>query len=403
VTSAPRREWLTVLTIPVAVFLATNPMVLIAPGAVLADLRNEMDQYYAATPAITSTLWKQLEQLGDSLGIVASVLAAIGIALLVGRRHGWIVWLLPVLVVAFFATPGLAYHRNLIMAYPSLAVCVGVAIVLVGERLPRRAAIGWWAVTGALVVGRASFNLATQTNELRTPDARTQIVTALAEQHARVAVPSELAVHQRDLARLDHPVVAPLRDLACTSVADVLIVPPAFWSNLHPATAALFNRIIGSDPDSHPAVFSLGWRTWVPALHTLPLPLAGCDGFIPFSALANPQQYPTYDSVLAMNWNGAVSLAPPAPAPGRYEIVWELVGRTHDDEPARVRLSTPSSGTSEASLASEWQLLRRAVDVDASTDLGAVRLEFLNDGATPETDRDVDVGRVWLRPVRDLR
>jgi hypothetical protein len=29
----------------------------------------------------------------------------------------------------------------------------------------------------------------------------------------------------------------------------------------------------------------------------------------------------------------------------------------------------------------------------------AVRLEFVNDGATPETDRDVDLRRVWLRPI----
>jgi hypothetical protein len=276
---------------------------------------------------------------------------------------------------------------------------VGAAIVLVGERLPRRAAIAWWAVTAALVVGRASFNMATQTIELRTPDARTRIVTELAHRH--VGVPTELAVHRRELARLEHPVVAPLRDLACTSDADVMVVPPAFWSNLHPATAALLNRIIGADLDSGPALFSLGWRSWVPELHALPLPLAGCDGFVPFSALENPAHYPTYDSILAMLWNGAVSLALPAPAPGRYEIVWELRGTTRDDEPARVRLSTPPAGSSEASLASDWQLLRRAFDVDATTDLTAVRLEFLNDGATPDTDRDVAIGRVWLRPVGD--
>jgi hypothetical protein len=400
-TSAPRRDWLGVLAIPLAVFVASNPMAVIAPGAVLADLRKEMDQYYGATPASTSTLSMQLDQLVDSLGMAATVLAAIGIAMLARRRHGWILWLLPVVVVAFFATPRLAYHRNLVMAYPFLAACAGVAIVLVAERLPRRAALAWWAVTGALVVGRASSNLATQTIELRTPDARTRIASELADR--KVAVPTELAMHRRDLARLEHPVVAPLRDLACTSDADVVIVPPAFWSNLHPATAGLLNRIIGADLDSRPALFSLGWRSWVPELHALPLPLAGCDGFVPFSSLENPTSYPTYDSIFAMHWNGAVSLALPAPAPGRYEIVWELWGTTRDDEPARVRLSTPPAGSSEASLASDWQLLRRTFDVDASTSLTEVRLEFLNDGATPETDRDVAIGRVWLRPVRDLR
>src|SRR5678815_1911340 len=46
VTSAPRREWLAVLAIPVAVFLATNPMVVLAPGPVLVDFQIEMNQYY---------------------------------------------------------------------------------------------------------------------------------------------------------------------------------------------------------------------------------------------------------------------------------------------------------------------------------------------------------------------
>ena len=104
-----------------------------------------------------------------------------------------------------------------------------------------------------------------------------------------------------------------------------------------------------------------------------------------------------------MLWNGRVSLALPTPAPGRYEIVWELWGVTHDDEPARVRVSTPRAGSTEAMLASTWQLVRRTFEVDASTSLSEARVEFMNDGATPETDRDVMIGRVWLRPVLDLR
>ena len=405
-TRAPRRDWLAVLGIPVAVFAATNPMALLAPGAVLADLRKEMDQYYGGQGPVraptSSTFSMQIDQLAGSLGLAATLLAVLGIAMLVRRRHGWILWLLPVVVVAFFATPRLAYHRNLVMAYPFLAACTGAAVVLVAERLSRRAAIAWSAGMSVLVVGRAAFVIATQTVELRTPDARSRIATELAEQHVRVAVPTELSVHARDLARLEDPVVAPLRDLACTSAADVMIAPPAFWSDRHPATAALLNRILSNDPEADPALFSLGWRSWVPELRALSLPRPGCEGFVPFSALENSARFPTYDSILALLWNGSVALALPTPAPGRYEIVWELRGTTRDAEPARVRLSTPG-GTTEASLASDWQLLRRAFDVDATTDLARVRLEFLNDGATPESDRDVALGRVWLLPVSDLR
>jgi hypothetical protein len=401
---ATRREWFAVGAIPVAVFAVTNPMAVLAPGALVADLREEVDQYYGGLepgpPLGSSTFSMQIDQLAGSLGLVATILAAIGIGLLVRRRHGWILWLFPIVVVAFFATPRLAYHRNLVMAYPFLAACAGAAIVLLAERLPRRAAMAWSVLTAVLVVGRASSVVATKTIELREPDPRTRIATALAEQRVRVAVPTELRVHGRDLARLEQPVVAPLRDLACTSVADVMIAPPAFWSDRHPGTAALLNRIIGTDPD--PALFSLGWTSWVPEMRALPLPLSGCDGFVPFSQLDNPTRYPAYDSVLAMNWNGPVALALPTPPPGRYEIVWELRGTTRDREPARVRLSTPPSGATEASLASDWQLLRRSFDVDATTNLAAVRLEFLNDGTTPETDRDVQIGRVWLRRVREL-
>ncbi len=148
-------------------------------------------------------------------------------------------------------------------------------------------------------------------------------------------------------------------------------------------------------------MFSLGWASWVPELRAVPLPLAGCEGFVPFADLENLTHYPTYDSILAMNWNGPVALALPTPAPGRYEVVWEVRGTTHDEEPPRVRLSTPPSGATEASLGSDWQLLRRSFDVGAETDLSGVRLEFVNDGATPDTDRDVALGRVWLRPLGD--
>jgi hypothetical protein len=29
----------------------------------------------------------------------------------------------------------------------------------------------------------------------------------------------------------------------------------------------------------------------------------------------------------------------------------------------------------------------------------AVRLEFINDGPTPDTDRDIELRRVWLRRI----
>src|SRR5205814_1598720 len=132
-----------------------------------------------------------------------------------------------------------------------------------------------------------------------------------------------------------------------------------------------------------------------------PLPLDGCDGFVPFSALENVQHYPIYDSNLVMSWNGPIALALPTPAPGRYEVVWEVRGTAHDDEPARVILRTPPIGTTEAALGSDWQMLRRSFDVDAATDLRSVRLEFVNDGSSPETDRDVSIARVWLHRLAD--
>ena len=95
---------------------------------------------------------------------------------------------------------------------------------------------------------------------------------------------------------------------------------------------------------------------------------------------------------------GSLALAMPTPPPGRYEVVGEVRGKTRDGVLPRVRLATPEE-IDEIDLGTDWRRLDREFAVTTNTDLRAVTIEFLNDGTTPDTDRDVELRRVWLRRI----
>jgi hypothetical protein len=319
-------------------------------------------------------------------------------------KYGWVVWLMPVAVTLFFITPNVSFHRNWLPAYPFLAIQIGVAAVFVARRVAElpNVSIAWRLAVASLVVGDAVLNDLWYITHLARPEPRTAAVERLASSSLRVALPDELRVHARDRAKLAHPVTGPLRTLACSDEADVILLPPAFGSWIPNPSVDVLNAFLGValPPNSYQERlhFTLGPTGQVPAIRAADVPLPNCEGFVPFEQLENVTNYPVYDSMLAVMWNGPLALTMPAPPPGWYEIIWEVRGRTKDGEPPRVRLATPD-GTDEVTLTPDWQLLEREFAVTADTNMRAVRLEFVNDGATPETDRDVDLRRVWLRPI----
>jgi hypothetical protein len=209
-------------------------------------------------------------------------------------------------------------------------------------------------------------------------------------------------VHARDRAKLAHPVTGALRDLACSDQADVILLPPAFGSWLPNPSVEVLNAFLGVElpPNSYAERlhFTLGPTSEVPNIRAADVPIRGCEGFVSFEELENVTNYPVYDSLLAVMWNGPLALRVPTPPPGHYEIVWELRGKTKDGKPPRVRLGTPD-GAEEVDVAPEWQLLEREFAVTEETNMRTVRLEFVNDGPTPDTDRDIELRRVWLRRI----
>ncbi len=401
------------VALPIGVFLLTNPFYLYKPADVLHGIGLEMKQYYGGlsspfidiTPRGLPQLRANMASLVQSFGAGQLVLAAAGWFLLARPKHGWVVWLMPVAVTLFFITPNVSFHRNWLPAYPFLAIEIGVAAVFVArwvERWPN-ISIAWRLGVASLVVGDAVQRDLWYVTHLSRPDPRTAVIDELARSRdLRVALPDELRVHARDRAKLAHPVTGALRDLACSDKADRILVPPAFGSWTPNPTVEVLNGFLGVDvaPDSYSERlhFTLGPTSEVPPIRAAAVPIRNCDGFVPFEQLDNVTHYPVFDSVLAVIWNGPVALAVPTPPPGRYAVIWEVRGRTQDGEPARVRLGTPE-GTDEVAVGGAWELLTREFAVTDHTSMGLVRLEFINDGATPETDRDIELSRVWLRRI----
>jgi hypothetical protein len=416
------RDVILVLALPVAIFVLVNPYVLLDPVRYVDALAVEFDAYYdpritagyGRTPGLEQ-LRSQLDRFRASIGWLQLGLVAVGLACAVRRSRGWIVWLMPVVLVLFFATTRDATHRNLISAYPFLAVAAGLAADEGTRWIPAR-----WsslrapllATVAFLVIGRTIAVDLRLMRELAEPDPRSAMADALAPfSGLRVALPDELRVHARDRAKLPHAVGGPLRDLVCSSDADVVVVPPAFWSYFSRTSTEVANAWLGVhdawdpegghyteaiDPRLHP-VFTAGPTSWVPPLHLASLPFSDCTGSVSLDALANPTEYPRDGNILSMVWDGPVAFQNPPPAPGRYEVAWEVRGDSTDDVGARIRVMTPDGGL-EALLAPTWQQIRHAFVVTEDTDMRRVFLEFVND-REGGADRSVELGRVWLRPA----
>ena len=408
-----RADVAAMLALPIAVFLLSNPFWLYKPAAVIHGISLEMKQYYGGltspfidiTPRGLPQLRRNMGSIAESFGGLQAGLAALGWYFLARPKHGWIVWLMPVAVTLFFITPNVSFHRNWLPAYPFLAIEIGVAAVFVARRVRElpNVSIAWRLAVATLVVGDALLDDLWYITHLARPDPRTAAVDRLAGRPVRVALPDEIRVHARDRAKLAHPVTGALRDLACASdKADVILLPPAFGSWTPNPSVEVLNAFLGVEipPDSYSERlhFTLGPTSEVPTIRVARVPIPGCEGFVPFEELENVTNYQVYDSLLAVQWNGPLALTMPTPPPGQYEIIWEVRGITKDAEAPRVRLTTPA-GADEVDVAKDWQLLEREFAVTADTNMRAVRFDFINDGPTPDTDRDVEIRRVWLRRI----
>jgi hypothetical protein len=408
-----RSDLIAMVLVPAVVFLVSNPFYLVAPLDVLHGISLEMKQYYGGltsafidiTPRGLPQLRTNIGFMGQSFGWLQLGLAATGWFLLARPKHGWVIWLMPVAVTLFFITPNVSFHRNWLPAYPFLAVQIGVAAVLVARKVTEwpNVSIAWRLGVASLVIGDAVANDVWYITHMARPDPRTAVVEELARSPSlRVALPDELRIHARDRAKLAHPVTGPLRDLACADTVDRIVLPPSFGSWTPNPAVEVLNAFLGihrgREEYSERFDFTLGPTSEIPSLRAAETPIANCEGFVRFDQLENVTNYPVFDGILALIWNGPIALAIPTPAPGHYEVTWELRGRTFDGEPPRVRLGTPEDSV-EVPLADEWQLVTREFAITEQTSMRAVRLEFINDGSTPETDRNVELNRVWVRRI----
>jgi hypothetical protein len=401
------RELVGLIVAPL-VFLAANPLLPFRIPEIVAALGIEARAYFveadprfAAMPGV-GQLRVQGEGFLESFGALALALAAIGLARVVQRKDGWIAWLFPLVVLVFFALPRASFHRNLLLAYPFVAVLGGIGAVAVTDvvqgRFGRGASVGWIVVAADLIGGRAVNVALGFRKHVRVPDPRSAMADALARYpDIAVGLPDELRFHPSDVKKLAHPVVGPFQDVACSPKGGLVIVPFHFQSRKDPDLAFFLNDFLPPTPQAggKPA-FPLDEPAWNIPLRVLPVPNAQCSGFLPLSGLENLTHFPIGESRLRMLWNGPVALQGSRPA-GWYEVVWEVRGRTRGGLAPQVSLDAP--GREELrGLSGSWQDLRLQFELSDTTDLGSVRLRFVNDGAEG-FDRDVELRGVWLFPM----
>ncbi len=239
------------LTVIVAFLLGTPYAVLDFPGF-LEGVRYELNHYLvessdigAVAPGL-SHLWLDLSLISKDFGLPILLLGGFGVWVLARSvRGGWVLPAGAALIVGLTATTSVGFHRNVVLAYPIIALCVAVG----GGALMTRFKLDSTRTRRTLLLagfaGLVVFRLTVVYDWLETvlrPDPRTTIVeevNALAGV-GRLVVAEELRLHRQDLDRFHVPVqTKPLKELFCDPTAeDTSYLLPARLASGHPSDAA---------------------------------------------------------------------------------------------------------------------------------------------------------------------
>jgi len=234
---------ISLLAVPLAVFLLTNPFVLARFPLFIQQVTFEAFHYKvmghaadSATPGLAH-LRLQLGRMGDHISWPFFAAAVLGAMVLVRRRGGAVFLVSPLLYLYYLCQQKVGFHRNFIIIYPVLAVCTGVGCMFLFRRLAavtshRRAARVGAAALGALVAVLVGFQqvrvwksmaAALQYRETRS-DLIDWLNTEATKRPLRVGIARELRIHEQDLRRLkaDHEVLPHPLLLARASEFDYL-------------------------------------------------------------------------------------------------------------------------------------------------------------------------------------
>ncbi|MCP4661095.1 MAG: phospholipid carrier-dependent glycosyltransferase [bacterium] len=248
--------WLAVPTLPALSFLVTTPYVVLDLPEFLSQAGYELYHYAARGHGAVSTepgwahLTLQLNRLGSSLGVVASVIVLAGLVVLIRRRSGFLTLLFPLVYLIYMAGTRVSFHRNLVVLYPFIAIALGVGVLTLGRQLGRlekrvEKRVPW---RKGYAVGLLSLLLAAwyaqlvftgfvdgwrDWNHRETRSQAIDTINSLADSIStegdgggiRVGIAEELRIHSLDLDRLETAVtVGPHLSLVCHAAEyDILV------------------------------------------------------------------------------------------------------------------------------------------------------------------------------------
>jgi hypothetical protein len=248
--SAPAYRWWlwpSVALVPV-VFVLGTPYALFDLPSFLEDAGYEVRHYlvrghgeFTVEPGLAH-LGVQLAEILRHLGWGICIVAAVGILTVRGRPLAVIAFLLPVLQLWMTSRTTVAFHRNVVLVYPFLAVAFGLGATWLvdglfsrveGGRLRRAFQTAVVAAAALFVVHRSAAAFEQSWRIGTTVETRSAAISRLnglardADGPAKAVISSELRVHPHDLRRLRLPYEErPLLEIACRpEERSVVLVP----------------------------------------------------------------------------------------------------------------------------------------------------------------------------------
>jgi 4-amino-4-deoxy-L-arabinose transferase-like glycosyltransferase len=240
--------WPCLALVPIVFLLGTPYALLDLPGF-LQDAGYEVHHYMArghgaftVAPGLPH-LRVQLAEILRNWGWGVCLVAAVGMLTIIGTPLGVIAFLLPLLQLWMTSRTTVAFHRNVVLVYPFLAVAFGVGAAWLLERLISRArgerqrtavkaavalAVVVFAVHRSTIAFEQAWGIGTMVETRSVAVSRLNRLPRGEDDPAKVVISSELHVHPRDLRRLRLPYEErPLPQIACRPEEGSVVLVPA--------------------------------------------------------------------------------------------------------------------------------------------------------------------------------
>ncbi len=218
----PRQKFywlaLAVPCLPAVTFFLSMPYAILDFPNFIKDVLHQIN-YYKTTghPGATINLgWDyfafQMREFYQNIGLIGTILFAIGLAGTISRPALLLILLFPVSYLVFMSGMTVNFHRNFIQVYPFIAIFTGVAFYNLQAALKRfypnlKKPIPIICLAAALVLLPRAYD-AYQTGRVlhNTRDTRSTVIDTLnaMEDVQEVVFARELRVHEQDLDRLKY-------------------------------------------------------------------------------------------------------------------------------------------------------------------------------------------------------